>query len=216
MITHNDQKRLFELIADKLTIDIECFAFGGTAMMFYGYKEETKDIDLLFEKEEDRKEFIRAIEVLGFEKSDPIKIYIPEKLRDPHRPMMFKRGDVRLDLFVHKIFRTQISPVMKEDLYALSEFREKNTLKIKVLRTEHIVLLKAITERDKDLEDIITIIKKEKNFNWEYLINEAAWQHSHGDSWALHDLEKTMQELKKYFFIEEKHFKRLYAALKNK
>ena len=66
MITHNDQVDLFALIAKHLTKDVECWAFGGTAMMFYGFKDETKDIDLLFEHEEGRKAFIAAIGSLGF------------------------------------------------------------------------------------------------------------------------------------------------------
>lgn len=214
MITANDQLDLFRLISNQISKDIICYAFGGTAMMFYGYKDETKDVDLLFEEEEDRKEFVKAIEKLGFERSDPIRVYIPEKLRDKNRPLMFKRDEIRFDLFVNKIFKTQISPTMHEDLYAVHEFKGNKNLTIKVLRKEHIVFLKTITERDKDLEDILTILKKEKNFDWQYMINEAIWQHEHGDSWALLDTEKTLKELKKYFFIEEKYFKQIYKEFK--
>ena len=216
MITANDQLDLFRLISNQISKDISCYAFGGTAMMFYGYKDETKDIDLLFEKEDDREEFIKAIEKLGFEKSDLIRIYIPEKLRDKNKPLMFTRDEARFDLFVNKIFRTIISPRMKEDLYAVHEFKNKNTLTVKVLRKEHIVFLKAITERDKDFEDILTLIRKEKRFDWQYLVEEAIWQHKHGDSWALLDTEKMMKDLKKYVFIEEKYFKQMYEVVKTK
>ncbi|MBW2990829.1 hypothetical protein KY348_03925 [Candidatus Woesearchaeota archaeon] len=216
MITHNDQLDLLRLIANNISNNISCYAFGGTAMMFYGYKDETKDIDLLFEKEEDRQEFIKALEELGFEKSDPIKIYIPEKLRDKNRPVMYKRDETRFDLFVKKIFKTVISPKIKEDLYAVHEFKEENTLKINVLRKEHIVLLKAVTDRQNDFDDIKKIISKDKNFDWQYLVDEAIWQHEHGDTWALLDTEKTLKELKKYFFIEEKYFKQIYKAVKKK
>ncbi len=216
MITAKDQLDLFRLIAKNLSKDIECYAFGGTAMMFYGYNDETKDIDLLFEKEEDRQEFVKAIEKLGFEKSDPIRIFIPEKLREKNRPVMYNREEARFDLFVKQIFKTLISPKMQEDLYAVHEFKENKNLVVKVLRKEHIVFLKAITERDKDLEDILTIVKKEKTFDWGYLVKEAAWQHRHGDKWALLDTEKTMKELKKYVFIPEQYFRMLYKGFKNK
>src|SRR3989338_7183906 len=105
MITYEDQMDLFGLISMNIKKDLECYAFGGTAMMFYGYKDETKDIDLLFEDESSRKEFISAVKKIGFEETSLLKIYIPEKLRDKHRPLMFKRDDFRLDLFVSKIFR---------------------------------------------------------------------------------------------------------------
>jgi len=209
MITHIDQMNLFKLISKETNMNIECYAFGGTAMMFYGYKGETKDIDLFFEHEKERKEFIEAIKKIGFSETSPFNVYIPEKLRDKHRPLMFKREDYRFDLFVKKIFHTVISPVMKENVYALHEFKDKNLLKIKVLRTENIVQLKTVTERDKDFEDILTIVKKDKNFDWKYLIDEVIWQHKNGDSWATTDMEKTMRELSKYVFIEQKYFEQM-------
>lgn len=210
MITYDDQMSLFELASKEIRKDVECYAFGGNAMMFYGYKDETKDVDLLFEEEDSRKEFIEAIKTLGFEESSPIKVYIPEKLREKHRPLMFKRAENRFDLFVKKIFRTEISPKMKEDLYAVHEFKGKKTLKVNVLRKEHIVLLKAITERQNDFDDIRNILEKEKRFDWQYLVDETIWQHEHGDSWALLDMEKMMKELKEYVFVEEKYLKQLY------
>jgi len=210
MITHEDQLDLFKIIANEIKKDIECYAFGGTAMMFYGFKEETKDIDLLFEDVKERDEFIEAIKKIGFEESSPVKVYIPEKLRDKHRPLMFKREDYRFDIFVKKIFHTIISPKMKENVYAIHEFKEKHRVKIKVLRTENIVQLKAVTERQNDFDDIRAIVEKDKNFDWQYLIDEALWQHQHGDSWAIIDVEKTIRELKKYIFIEKKYLDQLY------
>jgi|TARA_B100001971_G_C18139428_1_gene509530 hypothetical protein len=214
MITHNDQLELFTLISKNIAKDITCWAFGGNAMMFYGYKEETKDIDLLFEDESSRSKFIEAIEELGFTESSPINVYIPEKLRDKHRPLMFKKEDTRFDLFVNKIFHTVLSPKMKEDIYAMHEFKGKNNLSVSVFRKEHIVMLKGITERQNDFDDIRTIIDKEKTFDWQYFIDEVLWQHKHGDSWVLLDTEKMLKELKKYVFIEEKYLKQLYKQKK--
>lgn len=214
MITHEEQLELISLISKKTSKDIECFAFGGTAMMFYGYKGETKDIDLLFEEEQGRNEFIAAIKKIGFIETSPIKIYIPEKLRDKYRPLMYKREETRFDLFVKKIFLTLISPRMKEDLYAMHDFKGYANIKVKVLRKEHIVLLKAVTERDRDFEDILTILKKEKNFDWGYFIDEVIWQYKHGDSWVILDAERVMKELKQYIFIEKKYFDQLYDVKK--
>ena len=49
MIAYEDQMDLFRLVSRNIKRDLECYAFGGTAMMFYGYNDETKDIDLLFD-----------------------------------------------------------------------------------------------------------------------------------------------------------------------
>ena len=214
MITHEDQIDLFRLVSKHIKRDLECYAFGGTAMMFYGYKDETKDIDLLFEKDTDREEFVKALKALGFSETTPQNIYIPKKLREKDIPKMFKRDDNRFDIFSKRIFKTMISPGMKEDIFAMHEFKQNRNLKVKVLRKEHIVLLKAVTERKNDFDDIRSIIEKEKNFNWQYLIDEVMWQYKHGDSWVFLDTEKMIRELKKYVFVEEKYLKQLYAAKK--
>lgn len=217
MLSTNDQLQLFRIVSTKLSRDISCYAFGGNAMMFYGFKDETKDVDLFFEHEEDRQEFIKTIRSLGFEEKTVLqRIYIPEKLRDPHRPLMYIRDDVRFDLFVKKIFKTLLSPQMKEDVYAVHEFKDEHTLTVRVFQTEIIVMLKAVTERKNDFDDIRTIISKDTNFDWQHLIDEVIWQSHHGDTWVLYDTEKMLLELKKYVFVEEKYLKQLYAVAKKK
>src|SRR3989338_9206941 len=212
MITYGDQAELFTLIGKRLREDITCWAFGGTAMMFYGFKDDTKDIDLLFEDEKSREAFMTVLKEMGFEEFSPLGIYIPEKLRDRHKPLMLQKGGARFDLFFGKIFRTLLSPRMKEDKYAVHDFKGNRLFRVNVLRTEHIVLLKSVTSRDKDFEDIVTIVRKDKHFDWQHLVNEAVWQHEHGDSWALLDIEKMMRELKQYALIEKKYFDQIYAA----
>lgn len=216
MITQQDQLNLFKIISESLSSDIACNAFGGTAMMFFGYKDETKDIDLLFKTSKERGIFIGALTKLGFVETSPIFFYIPEKLKDKSKPLMYKREDIRFDLFAGKIFRTLFSPKMEEDKFAVHDFKGKYNLRITILKTEHIVLLKSVTERQNDMDDIKTIVSKDKTFDWQYVVDEAVWQHEHGDSWVLIDLEKTIQELRKYVFIEEKYLKQIYAAQGNR
>ena len=216
MITHKDQLSLFQLMSNTIKKDVTCYAFGGTAMMFYGYKEETKDVDLLFELEEEREEFIRALHLLGYTETTSKLLYSLEKLQDKHKPLMFKREDSRFDLFVKQIFKTLLSEKIKQDIFAVHEFKGKATLTVKVVRKECIVLLKAVTDRDKDFEDILTIVQRDQHFDWQYLIDEVIWQYQHGDSWVLLDMEETLKELKQYIFIGEKYLKQLYAVVKNK
>ncbi len=212
MLKHTDQENLFRLVSNVISRDLECYAFGGTAMMFYGFKDETKDVDILFEKEEDRKEFLYALHQLGFSETNPIIAYIPQKLKDKHKPVMYKRDDYRFDAFVHKIFKTLISPKMKDNLYAVHDYKGKHNLRIKVVRKEFIVMLKAVTDREKDFEDILAIVRMDTHFDWQYLIDEVIWQSQHGDSWVVLDVEETLQELKQYVLVEEKYFEQLYRA----
>ncbi len=120
---------------------------------------------------------------------------------------MFKTEDFRFDLFVKKIFRTELSPRMKEDLFAFHLFGK---LTLRVLRKEQLFILKSVTDRQNDFIDIRTIVEKEKDFDWQYLLDEVFWQAEHGDSWVLLDVEKAMKELTQYVFIPEKYLKQLY------
>ena len=161
MIDVQTQNDLFKLISSQIKEDITAYAFGGTAMMYYGYKNVTKDIDIIFEKEEDREGFIEAIKRLGYEKRSLKGVYSEEKQADKGKPVMYTRGDERFDLFVKKIFGTTLTEDMKKRLFARHDFAQKeNTLIINVLSKEDLILLKAITEREKDFEDILTIIEK--------------------------------------------------------
>ncbi len=210
MITHTDQLGLFRLISQRIKKDIACYAFGGNAMMFYGYKAGTKDVDLCFENSSDRLAFAEAAEDLGFAESSPFAIYRPEKLRDKNRPLIYKRLDYRLDLFSRKIFRSVLSPAMRSSLFAVHEFKGNKKLVLKVLGKEHIAYLKGITDRKNDFEDIRTILEKDKDFDWQRLADEAVWQHEHGDSWAVLDTERMMKEMKKHVMIEKRFFDELY------
>ncbi|MFA4886655.1 MAG: hypothetical protein WC595_00420 [Candidatus Nanoarchaeia archaeon] len=214
MITYHDQIELFTLMSKQLKRDVVCYAFGGNAMMFYGYKDETKDVDLLFEDEKGRQDFIEALKEAGYKETSLFKIYTEDKVKEKNAPLMFKRGEGRFDLFVKKIFRTVLSPKMKEDLEAVHDFKDKFNLKVNVLKKEHLVFLKAVTSRQNDFDDIKTIVKKEKHFDWQYFVDEVVWQYQNGNDWAVLDAEKMMKELKEYVFIEEKYSKQLYAALK--
>jgi hypothetical protein len=214
MLNHQAQLKLFAQIADVLERPITCYAFGGTAMMFYGYKEETKDVDLLFLNTEDRAAFVEALQKLGFRATSLFKVYIARKGKDPNAPLMYVKDEYRLDLFAQKIFRSTLSPNMKEDIMEKHEFGGKRNLIVNVMNTEQIVYLKGITERDRDFEDIKTIVKKDKHFKWSKVVDEAIWQHENGDDWAILDTEKTLLEMKAYAQIDPELLKRLYDKQK--
>jgi hypothetical protein len=210
MVTQQDQLALFSELAEKLQNKITFYAFGGTAMMFYGYKEETKDIDLLFLSSEDRAQFIEALKTSGFHISSPFRVYIQRKETDTRAPIMYRKYDYRIDLFAGTIFRSRLSPIMIENAAEVHDFGTQRQLKLFIVGVEDIVYLKGITEREKDFEDIKKIVKKHKSFSWDKVMDEALWQHEHGDDWALIDTEKTLQQMKAYIEIDPKHLKRLY------
>lgn len=213
MIEIEDMDNLFKLISRHVKKDIACYAFGGNAMMHYGYKNATKDIDIIFEDEESRDEFIRAIRLLGYEKKSLLKIYVPELLQEKNKPLMFSRGEERFDIFLKQVFQTRLSEKMKERVYGVLDYAATdNTIRVFILGKHDIILMKSITQRERDFEDILTIVNVDE-IDWGIIVDEAIWQAEHGDKWIILDLEETLKQLKKHTFIKKADLDRLYNSI---
>lgn len=210
MINTKDQEQMFKLVADYIEKDIICIAIGGTAMMFKGYKNSTKDIDLVFSKEEDRNLFIKAIRELGYKEQAIGKVYDEKRKQNSGKPLMFTRGEERFDLFVKNVFGYELK-FSNENIKQRNDFLGKNELTVNLPMTEELILLKSITGREKDFEDIETIMEIEKNVNWN-LIVEKAVQQKKNNEWILIDLEETLQKLKEKYFIKKDIFERIYKS----
>ncbi|MBR9700557.1 hypothetical protein GOV11_01695 [Candidatus Woesearchaeota archaeon] len=206
MIDTKDQEDLFKLISRYLKKDVTCYAIGGTAMMFYGYKTTTKDIDLVFPNKKYRDEFIRAIRELGYKEQSLKTIYDERRRARRDRPLIYTRGDERFDLFIGCVFGF----VLPEDMEIVQRHDFPEHLTLQILPVEYLVLLKAITRRATDHEDILTILKVEKTLDWDSIIDYAISQKKQ-NPWILVDLEETLQKLKKVTFIKDKHFKKIYS-----
>jgi predicted nucleotidyltransferase len=207
MINIKDQEELLRLIADYIEEDLSCIAIGGTAMMFSGYKTTTKDIDLVFKDSKDREIFIKAIIKLGYKEKSLVNVYDEKRIEQKNKPKMFSRGDERFDLFVKDIFGFEIN----QNIVQQEDFLGNKELNVKIIGKDDLILLKAVTSREKDFEDIETIIKIEKIVNWDYITKEAIKQK---DKWFMLDLEETMHKLKKITLIQERYFKILHNNLK--
>ena len=210
MINTQDQEELLRLIADYLQEDLTCMAIGGTAMMFLGYKNTTKDIDLVFKTEAERRAFVHAIEQLGYKEKSLVALYDEKKRKMAGRPKIYSRGEERFDLFARSVFGYDLDFDMTKIVQRL-DFLGKHELIVYVVPKEELLLLKAITHREKDDEDIATIVKIEKTMNWDSIIDKAIAQRWK-NPWILIDLEEAMQKLKKLTFIPSMHFDKIYKA----
>ncbi|MFH1409554.1 MAG: DUF6036 family nucleotidyltransferase [Nanoarchaeota archaeon] len=208
MINVGDQEQLFSLIADYLTTDVECICIGGTAMMFMGSKNLTKDIDLVFPTVASRAAFIDAIEALGYKQRSMRGVYHDKQLVMKGKPMMYSRGEERFDLFVKTVLGM---PVSKDNIRQRQDFIGKKELIVLVPSEEQILLMKSVTNREKDFEDMESLVKNKPLFDWDYVIDKAIKQRKH-QSWILLDLEEKMQRLSKICIIKKEFFSRIYKA----
>ena len=173
MVKINEQTQLFEIIGAELKEKIECYVIGGSAMMFYGAKEDTKDVDLVFLKNKDLEKVKKILEKINFkDKKELVKIF--RRYEDKkNRPIMMvgKEGE-RVDLFFKEIITFKMSnSIVKR----VTETHEFNNLLVKVVSPEDIILLKCATEREKDRFDALSLIEK-FNINWNVIIEEAVNQ----------------------------------------
>lgn len=206
MINIEDQKSLFELIANYIKKEISCYAIGGTAMMLLGYKNATKDIDLVFHSEEDMDIFIGAIKELGYKERALFGIYSDERSQDKNKPRMFTRGDERFDLFLKNVFSLELP----KEYAGRFDFIGKKNLILFTPDPEWIITLKIITNRDRDIDDILSIAKIEKNIDWKRISENIIKQAK--DRWLLLDLEKSLQIIKKEHLIKKEVFDMIYSA----
>jgi len=192
MININDQETLFNNIGRNLPDKLSSYAIGGTAMMLLGLKAETKDIDLVFDKESDRKLFIKTLEGMKFRKDE--KRIIETYGLKRNTPMMLRLESDKFifDLFLNKVITSTFSERMKERAKQTHEFGRN--LIIKVAEPCDIVIMKSATSRAKDMEDIISIITNTK-MNWEILVKESEEQVKLGNETAINSLGEKLEKL---------------------
>ena len=171
MISFEQQLELFKIVGRELKERVECIAIGGNAMMFYGLKEATKDVDLVFTSREDLNKVKKALYDSGFEEKTNIKIFKNYETIDK-KPVMMEGKETRFDLFCKEIICFKLSDTIIKRVKKVYAFEN---LTIKIASPEDIILLKSATERAKDREDAFEIIKN-YNVRWNTIIEEAMHQ----------------------------------------
>lgn len=192
MININNQEALFNEIGRALPKKIIVYSIGGTAMMLQGLKGETLDIDLVFDKEGDRKTFIETLESMKFRKDERrvierygLKKNTPEMLR-------LESDEFTFDLFLNKIVSSIFSEGMKSRAKQTHEFG--SNLIIRAADPHDILIMKSLTGRAKDEEDILSIINNNK-INWDLIVEEAREQVRLGNEIAIMNLGEKLEKL---------------------
>ncbi|MBU0930351.1 MAG: hypothetical protein KJ623_04755 [Nanoarchaeota archaeon] len=209
MISINEQKNLLVTLGNKLPKQITTYAIGGTAMMFLGFKESTKDIDLVFTSSEERNLFKKTAESFGYNEMDSVIVYGVKN----NRPMMINLGNSRFDLFLMDVIDFTFSPSMQERAEQVHHFG-KNLI-IRIADKHDIILMKCATNRARDEEDIINIVKI-SDINWNILIEEAKKQVKLGRETAFLEMGELIEKLiSKYKLnISKKIGDKFYTLLK--
>lgn len=168
MTTLKDQEDLLLLIGETLKEKLEVYVIGGSAMLYYGAKNVTKDIDIVCNNKKQRDLLANVLFELGFTKRSTKILYFEKK----NIPLLLQRGDDRFDIFYEKVIDFKFTDSIKQRATASYEY---NNLIVKVISPEDIILLKCATERAGDRADAAEIIKR-TNVNWNIIIDESVQQ----------------------------------------
>jgi hypothetical protein len=134
---------------------IAVYMVGGGAMAIRGEKAATKDVDLILESEEDAKELSEAFKGLDFEVNSRHPVECKELV---DAEIMTTMNEMRVDIFVrtvcHKLF-------FSEGMKGRSELvGEMGHISLNICSREDIFLLKSVTERNRDLDDMVVLYRK--------------------------------------------------------
>ena len=194
MINLNSQETLFNEIGRALHKKLIVYSVGGTAMMLRGLKGETLDIDLVFDKEGDRKLFIETLETMKFRKDDKIVIETYGLKKNTPTMLRLESGDFIFDIFLNKIISSVFSDGMKKRATQTHEFG--GNLVIKVSDPNDILIMKSATSREKDSEDIAAIVNL-SHIDWSIVVEEAKEQVRLGNETAILGLGEKLEKLAK-------------------
>jgi predicted nucleotidyltransferase len=145
-----------------LTEHVECYALGGLALVLESVKEATGDVDLAVLDKRSFKLLLSALRSASFE---------PPAEAEPKGAAVLERGDVRVDLFLAEVAGARITEAMaKRAARSIAYGR----LVVKVLSLGDVAFLKAVSGRERDLEDLARIARR--GLDWRVLLEDALSQ----------------------------------------
>ena len=164
----SDIASLFTELDGSLKKNVDAFLIGGGALMKYGLRDETKDIDIVVSSDEEYESLAKAFHSIGFSKQAPEIAYRRMALSD-----ILIRDEYRVDLFCRCVcgkFTLSEKMVMRAPVILAL-----NKLKLFICSQSDIFLFKSMTERAGDLEDCFKLAT-EYELDWDAVLEEAERQ----------------------------------------
>lgn len=176
-------KSLIKRIARELgKNEIDYMIIGGQAVMIYGEPRLTKDIDITIGAKIDRLK-----DILKIAKKLRLKVLPREPYRFAKETMVLPLLDEKTGLRVDLIF--SFSKYVREALKRVNKV-EISDVYVNYVSVEDLIIHKIISGRERDIEDLKIIIRKNKNIDEKYILR---W---------LSEFEKIMNKNLKKIFIK--------------
>jgi hypothetical protein len=150
---------LLMFIGKRLRHEVEGLLIGGNAMLYYGLKGQTKDLDIVLFHRKDIAGISRIIlshPMYRTAKVMKIPYEIKPELRKKGEPTVIGNKDLpRFDLFYRHVFSVDTKRMFNESKRSI----RFELIKLKLVDSENLIFLKAVTGRPVDIDDIIRVVK---------------------------------------------------------
>ena len=164
--------KIFQDYSQVLDREISVLLIGGAALLEYGLKDSTKDIDIVCTCIDDEETLLNCAERLGFELTGP---------EERHKRLGLKRiaikGGHTLDIFAQKISRDF---GLTESMWNRAIIKRSiGKMTVKYASREDIFIMKLIAKRAGDLEDCSRLASV-NILNYDTIYNEIYLQYNAG------------------------------------
>lgn len=154
-------EELFEQLGKRLERDAQALIIGGAALLEYGLKDSTKDIDIVCRTEEDKEEFLRSARELGFEIVGPERRHVRLGLN-----RVAIKGGHTLDIFGGMISNDF---GLSEGMWSRAHMKKTfGKAEVRHASLEDIFIMKLIANREGDIEDCAALVSAGLNFDMVY------------------------------------------------
>ena len=169
--------KLFQEIGKKLQMPITACLIGGENMRMKGLKPRTKDLDMVVENAEEFYALVSVLTEIGYEPKSKVE-YSKEDLRIFPSTTMMHPSRSTIDLYTKKILRTLS---LSESMVRRADIADFDKLRLKILKNEDILVLKAVTSREGEVQDMFALASlnyvgegqfRQKEFDWDMVWGE--------------------------------------------
>jgi hypothetical protein len=183
--------RLDGVLVEKLNI----YLLGGAVMAIEGLKPGTRDIDAIVERERDHGILVVSLEKCGYYLLQPQDLSRP--CDELSATAMQNVEGFRWEIFIEYVAKKMA--LSKKIKLRASEIFSGGKLSVFRLSNEDMFLMKGMTERDRDLEDMALIARTD--IDYELVLNECVEQSERdlrGNIWESSLYEKCEELQEKY------------------
>ena len=196
--------KLFEEIGEQLEKPVKAYLFGGENMRKKGIKPRTKDCDIIVTDGDEGNALVACLEQIGYRSLNKLHFTEDDNRIDPF-DILEHPARSRIDLFKTRIARKLL---LSENMIKRSTVEEFGKLILHSICNEDLFLLKAVTLREGDIQDLGLIVQA-GNFDWKIVWKELLRQEHDTKTNFSSSILESLDDLHEQTGINSPFYKRL-------